>query len=436
MTTEKSSNARILSGFLWVSLFLFLGKIAGAAKEMAVAWRYGVSPIVDAYVFVFNMLAWPGAVFGGALLAFLPPLIVRWKQIDKSAVFLFQRELLGITLYLGILFTLLGSFTLWLGLHLGWINCAIGQRDQYLEMIFSLSGIVIPSMFIAFFSAWTLAEGRQVNSLFEGAPSVIICFFLLLPINFSMNSLALGTLFGFFIHISLFFYIFHRSKLLVTLQIRFSSPVWRDFFSNFFILILGQIAITLTSMLDLFAASRLSSGDISILNYGNKFLMLVTNLAGIAINRSILPVFSQIQDDEEKISNLVFYWVKIVFFLGVLLLVIGWIFAPYGVSLFFERGAFGVFDSRIVVDVFRYGLFQLPFYFIWMVFVSQLSASWGFKLLGIIFTLIAIVKFCALYFLVAVFGLRGIQLASTAAYAGGLFFLWIWRQKIRNIDVN
>ena len=74
MVTEKSSNARILSGFLWVSLFLFLGKIAGAAKEMVVAWRYGVSPIVDAYVFVFNMLAWPGGVFGSVCLSLLVPL--------------------------------------------------------------------------------------------------------------------------------------------------------------------------------------------------------------------------------------------------------------------------------------------------------------------------------------------------------------------------
>ena len=63
---QSSSHARILSGFLWVSLFLFLGKATGAAKEMAVAWRYGVSPIVDAYVFVFNLLAWPGGIFAAA----------------------------------------------------------------------------------------------------------------------------------------------------------------------------------------------------------------------------------------------------------------------------------------------------------------------------------------------------------------------------------
>ncbi|CBL44180.1 hypothetical protein HDN1F_05970 [gamma proteobacterium HdN1] len=38
-----SQHRQIAVGFLWVSLFVFVGKLAGAAKEMVIAWRYGVS---------------------------------------------------------------------------------------------------------------------------------------------------------------------------------------------------------------------------------------------------------------------------------------------------------------------------------------------------------------------------------------------------------
>ena len=60
-----SHDRRIATGFLWVAFFLLVSKLAGAAKEMAVAWRYGVSETVDAYVFVFNLVTWPVTLWFG-----------------------------------------------------------------------------------------------------------------------------------------------------------------------------------------------------------------------------------------------------------------------------------------------------------------------------------------------------------------------------------
>ena len=40
----------IIRGMLLVGSFAVLGKLASAAKEIAVAWRYGVSAEVDAYL--------------------------------------------------------------------------------------------------------------------------------------------------------------------------------------------------------------------------------------------------------------------------------------------------------------------------------------------------------------------------------------------------
>ena len=41
-------HLRIVKGAFRVAVFLLLGKAAGAVKEMAVAYRYGVSDAVDA----------------------------------------------------------------------------------------------------------------------------------------------------------------------------------------------------------------------------------------------------------------------------------------------------------------------------------------------------------------------------------------------------
>ena len=54
ITNPESYHRRIASSFLLVSAFVLIGRLAGAAKEMAIAWRYGISEIVDAYVLVFS----------------------------------------------------------------------------------------------------------------------------------------------------------------------------------------------------------------------------------------------------------------------------------------------------------------------------------------------------------------------------------------------
>ena len=44
-----AAHKRIAHGAAWVFLFVLIGKLAGAVKETAVAYRYGVSGVVDAY---------------------------------------------------------------------------------------------------------------------------------------------------------------------------------------------------------------------------------------------------------------------------------------------------------------------------------------------------------------------------------------------------
>mgnify|MGYP000956382941 CR=1 FL=1 len=47
----------IFRGLLTVALFTLLGKLMSAAKEMAVAYRYGLAAEVDAYQFVYNLVS-------------------------------------------------------------------------------------------------------------------------------------------------------------------------------------------------------------------------------------------------------------------------------------------------------------------------------------------------------------------------------------------
>ena len=82
---KRISNAHpdhhaIARGMAWVALFVFLGKLAGAAKEMTIAYRYGVSDQVDAYLFIYNLISWPVGVWSSILTIVLVPLAARIRQ--------------------------------------------------------------------------------------------------------------------------------------------------------------------------------------------------------------------------------------------------------------------------------------------------------------------------------------------------------------------
>ena len=58
----------IAAGMASVALFVLLGSVARAAKEIAVAYRYGVSAAFEAYLFVFNLVAWYARAISSFLL--------------------------------------------------------------------------------------------------------------------------------------------------------------------------------------------------------------------------------------------------------------------------------------------------------------------------------------------------------------------------------
>lgn len=169
----------IARGMAWVALFVFVGKLAGAAKEMVVAYRYGVSAEVDAYLFVLNLISWPVAVWFSVLTVVLVPLAARIRHEAAGELPRFRAELLGLALVLGLSLALITGLgvsgllqTSWTGLPPATVVIATGITPW-------LAGLAPLGVLISLFSAWTLAAGRHVNTLLEGVPALVLALALL-----------------------------------------------------------------------------------------------------------------------------------------------------------------------------------------------------------------------------------------------------------------
>lgn len=413
-------------------LFVLIGSFARAAKEMAIAYRYGVSAEVDAYLFVFNLVSWPIGVWFSVLTVVLVPLVARIRQGEPVGLPHFRSELFGLTLLLGAALTLLG----WLGLPLLLRSSWVGLPDTSViiavDMVPELSLLAPLGVIISLFSAWMLAASRHANTLLESVPAIAILLALLAFPGGGVEPLIWGTLAGFAFHLTSLAVPLSRQGEIEAPRFTRQSPQWTPFWQGFGIMLAGQVLMSFTSIVDQFFAAHLGAGAIATLSYANRILALILGLGALAIGRATLPVFSQAQArGNGQVHNVATHWARLLFVLGVAAMILGWWLAPWAVKLLFERGAFTAQNTAVVTDVLRYGLVQLPFYFAALVLVSYASSQRRYMLLfwsgviGIVFKMIGNAV------LVSLFDIKGIALAWAVVYAMNALFFWLVLRRLK-----
>ena len=130
----------IVRGMVWVALFVFLGKLAGAAKEMTIAYRYGISDQVDAYLFIYNLISWPVAVWFSILTVVVVPLAARIRQDASADLPRFRAELFAFSLVLGCDLAIIFWFGLPILLRSSWVGLSISTV--------SIATDIIPNMIV------------------------------------------------------------------------------------------------------------------------------------------------------------------------------------------------------------------------------------------------------------------------------------------------
>ena len=414
----------IATSMAWVALFAFLGKLAGAAKEMAIAYRYGLGEEVDAYLFVFNLINWPVSVWFSVLTVVLIPLAARIQQGAPADLSRFRSELLGLTLMLGSALGLISWFGLPAILNSSWTGLTPETRALASIMATPLALMAALGMLISLFSAWMLAAGRHTNTLLESVPALAILATLFAFSGGGTEPLVWGTLVGYGAHLASLALPMWRQGEIEAPQYTRTSPQWTPFWQGFTIMLAGQALMSITGLLDQFFAAHQGTGAIATLSYANRILALILGMGAMAVSRATLPVFSRAQaQGGVAVHHVAMRWTVLLFGLGVFAMLVSWWLAPLGVRMLFERGAFTREDTARVVEVLRYGLTQLPFYFAGIVLVSLLASQGRHRLIAAVASVNLVVKLLALVILTPLLGINGIALSTSLMYLFTLLLL-------------
>ena len=411
-------NKRILSGFIWVSLFVLVAKFAGAAKEMAVAWRYGVSEVVDGYVFVFNLTNWPVAVGFSVLTSVLVPLVPALRNQNRAELSVFRSEILAATILVGVVLGLLFALGMPIMLGYGWAGLR-GHSLEYAQAMARPLSLILPlGLLNSLLAVWLMASGGHRNSLFDGLPALTILIVLLLPRPWLSMPLIWGTVIGFAVQTVALASSLHRTGETLKPRFGFRSYVWRNFLSGIGIVAIGQLLMSFTGVLDQFYASRLGEGAISSLSFANRIAALMFGLGALAISRATLPVFSEIHaaGHVKAVRKLGLNWALGMFALGLAVTVVMWIAAPLVVRLLFQRGSFSAGNVVTVSEVFRFLILQAPFYFSGLVLAAALSSLKKYRPLLMTGVIALVIKPAANAVFVPTMHIKGLALGMVAVY--------------------
>ncbi len=428
-----SDHGTIMRDMAIVALFLFLAKLAAAAKEMVVAWRYGTGEIVDAYLFVFNIVSVPIAVWYSVLSAVLIPLLARLQLSDHRTVSRFRRELLGCTVLAG----LAAGLFVWFALRLALASSSFGLPSETRALTMaSVDWLIwlIPLGMIAHFgSVLLMARGRHTNSLLEAAQPLTLLLLLLLLSSGDIFVLIAGTLLGAFVQLTLTAALVGRGTIPARPQFSFTSPAWAEFGAGIGTMLVAQLALALTPVVDQLFAADLGVGSISTLGYSNRVLGLFLSLGATAVGRATLPIFSRItHTNPAALAPLARRWCLFMLVGGAIVWLLCWVASGWIVQLLFERGAFSHRDTFAVSGLLQWGLSQIPFYYAMLVGSMAILSLGQFRMAAMLAILGLFVKIVLSFLLVPLLGLPGLMLSTSATWAvyAGTLFIALGRSRL------
>jgi peptidoglycan biosynthesis protein MviN/MurJ (putative lipid II flippase) len=414
-------HQRIFRGAGRVALFLLLGKAAGAVKEMAVAYRYGVSDAVDAYQFTMTMALWLPVTIVGVLSVVLIPVLVRLKRRAPNERMVFVRELQGVMLLLAVL---MGVLTWWAWpFVLTQLGGALSPtvRDMTKQLVYAFAPVAALTLAAGISAARLRSHERHVNTLLDSVPAIAILAWVMLSGSpAGVAPLAWGTLVGYVIQAAWLAWLAARAEnnFWGSPLVSMHSSHWPDLVRAAGVMLIGQVAMSFVGPLDQYAAANLGGNANATLGYASRLLTLLLGIGAVSVGRAALPVLADVQSrgDGHQARAMALKWSIWMVGAGSLVVVIGWIFAPWGVKVLFERGAFNAADTLRVATVLRWGLLQLPCYFGVLILVQLLASQNRYRVMAAIAVANFALKAVLNLVLAPSMGASGIMLATACMY--------------------
>jgi len=417
----SSINRRIMGATVIVAVLTGAAKFIFLAKELVIAWRFGTLDLLDAFLIAYAVPSFAVNLIAGSFNAALIPTYVQIREQEGHST---ANTLYAAVMTLGILFLAICTGLIVLSAPFYLRMLASGFDQDKLRLTLNLLYVTSPVIVL---SGITTIRGSVLNAGEKFAapalitvvtPVITIASILLGGHILNIYSIALGMVVGQIIEAFLLGVALKRRGVKNSLGWHGVDTNLRQVIQQFLPMMAGAFLMGSTQLVDQAFAASMPSGNVAMLNYGNKVISFPLQIAATAIGTSVLPYFSSMlaRNDWHAARRTLNRYLKLIFLLAVPATLLLVLFSEPLVRLLLQRGAFTEQDTKIVASVQALGALQIPFYLGGILIVRMLSAVRANNVIMWIAFLNMIVNIVADYLLMKFYGVAGISFSTSMVY--------------------
>lgn len=447
----QSRSAVAAAGFA-VVVFALLSNVLLVVRDIVLARWFGLSNELDAFfiamivpMFLVTVLSIP---IGTVL---VPPLLGLFKTHSREEAQELITAVSTIVLYaMFILCLLLLISSRYYIPLIGW-----GFSGEKLVRSQNILMIALPLLFLSGFVIMgnSILNARQKFALPALAQSIVpviaILTLLVAAEKIGIYAMAVGMFIGQIGNLLVVAYYVRKEGFKLFPDIRLaamrdilarSSREARGLLSQYWPLAFSALFVSLALPVNNVIASSLNPGSVSAFNLGTKFIIFFTGLVGTGISTVMLPYFSSyfarssVMDVRRELSFFLFLATVI----PIPCTVIIYCLTGFIVRLIFGGGVFTAGDMSAVIRIMEYGIIQLPFFCINILFAKFANAKRKNALIMTSSMLGLVVNIMLNFIFIGRMGVAGIALASSLSVmlATALFVVIGYRYSdVSGVDV-
>ncbi|MEZ6119675.1 MAG: lipid II flippase MurJ [Pirellulaceae bacterium] len=415
----KSTNRRILNASALLAATTVIAKLVGMLKELCIAYAFGASDQIDAFLIAYLPVSCAVTVFAGSFgTSMLPSLVA--TQDDKT-----HRNQLVAQCHLRLILVL-ASVAIILFITAPKLSELLSpeNHEHAHQPISRLMIYLLPVLFFqGLASFWTTIlisqEQFTLPSLSEIIVSSSIALFALLgQANWGATGIIAGLAFGSLVQWILLQWLARRTQFTLLPSLRARAMTFVNVRRQYWFVVAATLVASASNFIDTAMAAGVGVGSVAVLTFGTKLISVVNGIGSMSFGRAIFPHLAAMvaarQWHETYRSVLTF--ALLILLITVPLAAIFAVGAPWIVPALFQRGAF---TSQMAVDVTRVmqaAALQTPLFVLSILFVRLNSALNQNQVL----TVIAVTSVASNILLNRLFlnwiGLPGIALSTACVY--------------------
>jgi len=383
-------------------------------KEAVVAAAFGVSGHMDAYLMALMLIGVPlGLLLNAIQTAFIPLFVeVRNKHGTRAGA-----SFLGSTASATLL-ALAVALAIWFAC-LPWMINLVGHGFDAAKQA-SVAEIFLWLVPYYFLNGLNLlgygvlqAEKRFLASALLPACIPVVTILIVLGAgNGDIRELALGFSIGALLEWAAIHWRLRRKEAALLPSRLSVTPAIRRLFKSSGVLLGGGFVLSIAPMIEQGLASGLGGGTVAAMGYAFKLPAMINGILVTAVGVTVLPFFAEMlaRGDDVACRRAFRYYAVALLAGGSALAVAAMVVSEPLVALVFQRGAFHAEDTRIVAEIQRAYLVQIPGALVGMLAVRLLVAQGAYGVVAIVNAVSVIVSGGLAWILARRLGAAGVAL--------------------------